>query len=480
VILGRLRDGKVTLTEVHRFANTPIRTPDGLHWNLPGLYSEILAGLRAVGSGSTGPIDSVGIDSWAVDYGLVDEAGRLLGMPYHYRDARTDGVAEAVTTVVSRSEQYERTGIAQLPFNTLYQLVAQREAGDPALSLASSLLLMPDLLTYWLTGRRVTEYTNASTTGALRVDGIWDGEMLERLGLPARIFLPPAQPGTEVGGLRNDVERETGCSGVRVVLPASHDTAAAVAAVPVTGAAGRHAYISSGTWSLLGLELTRPMLSEEARQAGFTNEGGAGGTVRTLRNIMGLWLLQECRRSWARSGTTWSYEELLARADALPSPGVVIDVDVPSFLHPPDMPAAIAAQIRQTGQVVPEDHGALTRVILEGLALEYRQTLESAERLAGVSVEVVHVVGGGSRNRFLCQLTADACERPVLAGPVEATALGNVLTQMLGREVRDIGEIHEVAARSSDPVRYEPRPTLDWAERAHRLEAMRPLTEVRA
>jgi len=475
VIAGTLDGGHVRLEELHRFANVPVRTPDGLHWDALRLYHETLVGLGVAGQRYGQDLAGIGVDAWAVDYGLLDAAGRLLGAPYHYRDARTDGVREAASRVVPAAAQYARTGIAQLPFNTLYQLVAQRRDGDHALEVSQSLLMMPDLLHYWLSGERATEYTNATSTGMLGVDGAWATDMLARLDMPVHMLLAPSQPGTILGPLRADVRAACGLGAVPVILPATHDTACAVAAVPSVpqGEDGTgHAYISSGTWSLLGLELAHPILTEEARLAGFTNEGGVGGTYRFLTNIMGLWLVQECRRAWARAGHDWDYEELTAGAAATPSPGVVIDMDDPAFLHPDDMPAAIAGHLRRMGQ----DPGAagdpirLVRAILEGLALAYRMALERAERLASVRVGTLHVVGGGARNAVLCQLTADACHRPVLAGPVEATALGNVLTQALGTgALRDRAEAHEVARRSTHAALYEPRAASDWDERAARL-----------
>ncbi len=480
VIAGTLDAGRVQLEDLHRFSNVPVHTPDGLHWDALRLYHEALVGLRGAGQRYGTDLAGIGVDAWAVDYGLLDAAGRLLGNPYHYRDARTDGVREAVARVVSSAEQYARTGIAQLPFNTLYQLVAQARDSDRALEVSHALLMMPDLLHYWLCGERATEYTNATSTGMLGVDEVWSHDLLARLDVPAHMLLSPSRPGTTLGPLRADVRAACGLGAVPVILPATHDTACAVVAVPAAApsrTSSGHAYISSGTWSLLGLELDRPILTEEARAAGFTNEGGVAGTYRFLTNIMGLWLVQECRRAWARAGHDRGYEELTAGAAATPSPGVVIDVDDPAFLHPDDMPAAIAGHLRRTGQ----DPGAagepipLVRAILEGLALAYRVALEQAERLAGVRVGAIHVVGGGARNSLLCQLAADACQRPVLAGPVEATALGNVLAQAVGAdEIRDLAEAHDVARRSTHAALYEPRAAGDWDERAARLQALRP------
>jgi rhamnulokinase len=476
VIVGTLAGGCVTLIPVHRFANAPVRTPDGLHWNVLGLFTEILRGLKAVVSTYGDAIAGVGVDSWGVDYGLLDGAGCLLGVPYCYRDARTDGVRETVARLVSPAEQYARTGIAQLPINTLYQLRAQRDAGDGTLDLAQSLLMIPDLFHYWLTGVQAAEYTIASTTGALAVSGAWASDLLARLNLPHDIFMPPTRPGLVLGELRRSVREETGLRATPVILPATHDTASAVVAVPAgAGESGTsHAYVSSGTWSLLGLELDHPIVGEEARLAGFTNEGGAAGTYRFLTNIMGLWLLQECRRSWARQGQEWTYEEITEWAALEPSSGAIIDVDDPAFLHPEDMPDAIARHLASTGQTPVSRPAALVRAILEGLALAYCAALMRAEQLAGARVDRVHVVGGGARNGLLCQLTADACQRPVVAGPIEATAMGNVLVQAMGvGQVRDLTEAHTIARASSDLIEYLPRESGDWDGRMGRLQEMR-------
>jgi rhamnulokinase len=456
VMAGRFSGERITLEEVHRFPNTPVRTPDGLHWDVLGLYREILEGLRrAKAQGGDAPA-GVGVDSWAVDYGLLDAGGRLLGLPYHYRDSRTDGVREQVAARIPPLEHYARTGIAPLPFNTIYQLSAQRRAGDRGLDLAGTLLLIPDLLHYWLCGAQATEETNASTTAALDLGGAWADDLLARLDLPSAIFPEVRRAGTVLDALRRDVQTDTGLGAVPVIAPATHDTASAVLAVPARGAS--HAYISSGTWSLLGLELPRPIATEQALRAGFTNERGVDGTFRFLRNIMGLWLVQECRRAWARAGHDWTYDVLSAQAAAIPSPGVRIDVDDPAFLHPDDMPAAIAAQLARSGQPTLEEPAALVRAILEGLAASYRATLEQAEQLAGTRVDTIHIVGGGARNALLCRLAADTCGRTVLAGPVEATALGNVLAQAMARgEVASVAEARDLVRASVELVSYEPR-----------------------
>ena len=483
VIAGTLAEGRVALEEVHRFANVPVRTPDGLHWDVLRLYREVLTGLSAVSARHGRAISGIGVDAWGVDFGLLDAAGRLLGNPYHYRDARTDGVREEIDHLVPAAEQYARTGIAQLPINTIYQLAAQARSGDRSLDLAEALLMIPDLLHYWLTGERAAEYTEATTTGALGIEGAWASDLLARLGVPTHMLLPPVQPGTTLGPLHPLARAECGLGTVPVILPATHDTASAVVATPAAtrskGAGGGtiHAYISSGTWSLLGIEVDIPILGDEARRAGFTNEGGLGGTRRFQKNIMGLWLVQECRRAWARDTRArvpgeWGYEELTARAAAIPSPGKVIDANDPAFLHPAEMPTEILAHLLRTNQGAIDDPIALVRAILEGLALAYRAGIEDLEHLSGRHIDVLHVLGGGARNGLLCQLAADACQRRVLAGPVEATALGNVLVQAIGSgELRDLQEARAVARASAQITVYEPRALGDWDERRERLRA---------
>ncbi len=476
VIVGALDGDHVALAEAHRFANVPVRTLDGLHWDALRIYSEVLRGLRAVARDNGSRLAGIGVDAWGVDYGLLDVGGRLIENPYHYRDARTDGVPEEAARIVPTAEQYARTGIAPLPINTLYQLMAHARRGDDSLGGAATLLMIPDLLHYWLTGERAAEYTNATTTGALGIEGTWATDLLARLGIPARPLLPPVRPGTTLGPLHPTVRADCGLAAVPVIAPTTHDTACAVVAVPVAprhDSAETHAYISSGTWSLLGLELDHPIVSEDARRARFTNEGGVAGTYRFLTNIMGLWLVQECRRGWARAGREWSYEILTARAAIVPSSEVVVDANEPAFLHPADMPTAIRAYLSRTGQRAVDDPIALVRAILEGLALAYRMAIDEAERLSGLRVETIHIIGGGARNGLLCQLTADACRRLVLAGPVEATALGNVLVQALGSgELGDLADARAVARASAHVTAYEPRAGGDWDERHERLRVL--------
>ncbi|OXS30620.1 rhamnulokinase [Streptomyces sp. XY006] len=447
VMVGRVGPDRLELTEAHRFPNRPVRVPEGLRWDVLALYAGVLEGLRAAGQ-----VDSVGIDSWAVDYGLLDADGALLGNPVHYRDARTEGVAEQVWASVPAPELYAATGVQYAPFNTLYRLAAARSTAQ--LGQAKRLLLMPDLLTFWLTGEQGTELTNASTTQLIDPrTRDWAYGVAERLGIDLGLFAPLRRPGDPAGMLRAEVLEETGLAGpVPVTAVGSHDTASAVAAVPATGE--RFAYICTGTWSLAGLELDAPVLTEESRAANFTNELGLDGTVRYLRNIMGLWLLQECVRAWGEPDLGALLLEA-SRAEALRS---VVDAGDPAFLAPGHMPERIAEACRASGQPVPQTPGEVTRCILDSLALAHRKAVEDAQWLAGHAVDVVHVVGGGTRNALLCQLTADACGLPVVAGPTEAAALGNVLVQARAHGlVGDLAGMRRLLGRTQPLTRYAPR-----------------------
>ena len=423
VIAGRVSRDGVELHEVSRFPNEPVRAGGTLHWDILRLYADVVSGLRAASTAF--PLASAGIDSWGCDYGLLDGDGALIGNPVHYRDRRTDGISVPVPP----GELYAVTGIQHLPFNTIFQVAAA--AGTSALSRARTLLLIPDLLAYWLTGQAGAEVTNASTTALLDVSSrTWAAGLMERTGIPPGLFPPLRQPGDAIGPVTDssgDDGELTGADGKALPLTAvgSHDTASAVVAVPADGP--NFAYISSGTWSLVGMELDRPVLSEASRTANFTNEAGVDGTVRYLRNVSGLWLLQECQRHWGPAAGP--IEPLLRAAAEVPPLSFVIDADDPAFLHPDDMPGRIAAWLRERGQPAPASPAEFTRCILDSLALAYRRALADAQQLSGRHADVVHVVGGGSRNDLLCQLTADATGLPVVAGPAEATALGNVLVQ---------------------------------------------------
>jgi rhamnulokinase len=441
VMLAQVSEDRLTLHEAHRFANRPVRVAGTLHWDILGLYREILDGLRGAGGA-----DSIGIDSWAVDYGLLDSSGALIGNPVHYRDGRTDGVMERIVAQVGADTLYAIGGLQFLPFNTVYQLLAS--VPPPR---ARTLLMIPDLLTYWLTGEIGAEVTNASTTGLCDVrTGEWAYPLIERLGLSRRFFAPLRRPGAAAGTLRAEVAAETGLpTSLPVTAVGSHDTASAVFAVPATG--DHFGYVSSGTWSLAGVELTAPVLTAESRRSGFTNEVGVDGTIRYLRNIMGLWLLQESLRTWRAED---SLPALLAAAADAPPFAALVDPGDQEFLAPGDMPARIAAHCERTGQRPPADRAATVRCILESLALGHRAAIREAARLSGRTVEVVHVVGGGARNALLCRLTADACGLPVVAGPVEATAIGNALVQ--ARAHGFTGDPRALVRRTQDLTVYHP------------------------
>jgi rhamnulokinase len=456
VMTARIGDGLLDLTEVRRFPNQPVRAGGTLHWDILSLYRNALEGLRAAG-----PLTSVGIDSWAVDYGLLDASGSLLGNPVHYRDGRTDEIMREVRAHLPDEVLYELTGLQFLPFNTVYQLVAAARNGG--LDRAETLLLIPDLLAYWLTGSAGAELTNASTTALFDVRSrTWSTALMERLAIPAGLFPALREPGTPAGTML----AETGLpTGLPVTAVASHDTASAVAAVPASG--DRFAYISCGTWSLVGVELPTPVLTAASRAANFTNEAGVDGTTRYLRNVMGLWLLQESLRAWGSP----SLPELLDAAAALPPFRALVNPDAAQFLPPGDMPARIAAYCRRTGQQEPAGEAATVRCILDSLALGHRAALRQAAALSGREPEVVHLVGGGSRNALLCQLTADACGLPVVAGPVEATALGNVLVQARAfGVVKDLAEMRGLVAATQRLRRYEPcGDDTAWAGAAERV-----------
>jgi rhamnulokinase len=440
VIAARVSGSGVEAQELSRFPNEPVRAGGTLYWDILRLHASVREGLAA--AAASHPLASVGIDSWGVDYGLLDASGALLGNPVHYRDGRTDGIVSPVPF----SELYAVTGIQHLAFNTVYQLVAA--SGTPALAAARTLLLIPDLLAYWLTGMAGAEVTNASTTALLDVTSRrWATELIKRAGIDPGLFPPLRQPGSVIGPIDD-------LAGVPLIAVGSHDTASAVAAVPASGP--DFAYISSGTWSLVGMELSAPVLSDASREANFTNEAGVDGTTRFLRNVTGLWLLRECLRDWGLPAA--ALDSLLNEAAAVPSLRYVIDADDPAFVAPEGMPARIVSWLSARGLPLPDSRAEVVRCVLDSLALAYRRALLDAQELSGRHADVVHVVGGGSRNRLLCQLTADACGLPVVAGPAEATALGNVLVQAraLGAAPASLDGMRAVAAATAGLRTYQP------------------------
>jgi rhamnulokinase len=470
VMLGVIRGrDRLELRELHRFPNVPVRVLGTLHWDILSLFQGVLDGIRVAAGAAE--VAGLGIDTWGVDYGLLDEEGALLGNPVHYRDGRTDGMPGQVLAKVPADELYAITGIQQLPFNTICQLAAA--AATPELAAARTLLMIPDLLSYWLTGEVGAEVTNASTTQLYDVRAqAWATSLMARVGIPPGIFPPLRRPGDTIGDLLPGIAAEAGFPGpVPVLAVGSHDTASAVAGVPAQGP--DFAYISCGTWSLVGMELPGPVLSEASCRANFTNETGIDGTIRYLRNVMGLWLLQESVRAWSSRGAEADLGTLLAAAAGAPALRAVVDPDGPEFLAPGDMPTRIAHACRRTGQDPPADPGATVRCILDSLALAHRRALAEAQELTGRHVDTVHIVGGGARNALLCQLTADACGLPVVAGPVEAAALGNVLVQAraLGAAPDDLGGMRRLLRGTQSLRRFEPSRagTREWDEAARRI-----------
>lgn len=454
-LLGQLKDRTIQVEEVHRFPNDPVHVGGRLHWDILRLFHELKQGLlRAKAAGAV--VDSLGIDSWAVDFGLLDHRGELMGNPYHYRDPHTDGVMEKLFESVPAHTIFAKTGIQFLSFNTIYQLAAIRGTRPYLLQEASRFLMIPDLLRYWLTGEMANEFTNATTTQLFNPSlGDWDPDLISWLNLPSHLFEGVINPGTEAGALRSSITEELGLSKAAVYSVAEHDTASAVVAVPALERS--FAYLSCGTWSLMGTEVERPVIHERARQLNFTNEGGAYGTYRLLKNIMGLWILQECQRTWQRQGLLYSYPELVMMTEAEPAFSCFINPDDPIFLPAGDMPQRIAAYARQTGQQVPQSPGAIARCILESLALQYRYVLQCTEELSNQRFSGLHMVGGGIHNERLCQWTASAIGKPVWAGPAEGSAIGNMAVQWIARgELSDVWEARALI-RESFPVKvYEP------------------------
>lgn len=461
VAVGRFDGERLSTTEVHRFPNVPVRTRDTINWDVLRLYRDVLDGLRSASS-EAGRIDSVSVDSWGVDFGLIDRNGRLLQNPVHYRDGRRAQAVESVLERIPARELYERTGIQLMPINTVFELAAMAAQPDAALAAADSLLLIPDLMHYWLCGARTSEFTNATTTQCFdpHASG-WATDLLERIGVPSRLFPEVVRPGTRLGVLSRAVADEATLQDAEVVAVATHDTGSAVAAVPF-GAAGS-VFISAGTWSLVGLEVQAPVITDAAFAANLTNEGGVDGTFRLLRNVTGLWLIHECRRAWALAGREYSFDELVALAKEAPSLRSFIEPNDPAFSDPGDIPARVRAFCAHTGQPEPSDPGAVVRCILESLALKHAQTIKSLALVAGVSPHEIHIVGGGARNELLCRWTASAAGLPVVAGPEEATLLGNLLVQAMSLgEITSLSEGREVVRASTAPVLYEPEEIAAW------------------
>ena len=461
-MLGILRDGRLELTEVQRFANEPVRVRDSFHWDSLRLWLEIKRALARVGAEYGPDIAGIGVDTWGVDFGLVDVRGSLLGMPYHYRDSRTDGILDKLLERIPAWELYQEVGDAEFGISTLCQLLAMREQGSPALEAAHRLLMTPDLFNFWLSGRQATEETIAGTTQFfdVRTRG-WHRELLARLDLPAGLLCELVPTGTVLGPLLPSLAKEVGLGRVPIVAPACHDTSSAFAATPTQETT--FTAISSGTWSIIGCELSQPLLSKEAMDSQYLNETAARGKILLARNSTGLWPLQECRREWRNSGHDWSYADLTAMAAEADPFIAILDPDAPEFAKPEAMTARIQSFCRRTGQAELPDPAAIVRALLEGLALRYRKSIRDLEMLTGRPTETIHILGGGSRNRLLCQFTAAATGCPVLSGPAEATAAGNVLLQALAcGSLSSLADVRAVVSRSFSNLACEPPAGPAW------------------
>ena len=454
IIAGWIENGHIVMEEVHRFGNRQVRLGDHIYWDFPALFEDMKTGLKAAGTKGY-KVKSIGVDTWGVDFGPIDRDGQLLGNPVCYRDGRTAGMQKEVFKKIDLKEHYGTTGIQVMEINTLAQLLSIK--GTAQLEAAEHLLFMPDLFSYFLTGKATNEYCIASTSELLDAKRReWSWETIEALGLPKRIFGDIVMPGTVRGELRKDIAEETGLKDVKVIAVGSHDTASAVAAVPAIEGDGPVAFLSSGTWSLLGIELPEPILTEEARQAEFTNEGGVGGRIRFLQNITGLWILQRLMAEWKERGEEQTFGELLPAA-AQASISSIIPVADAAFTNPPSMEKAISDYCRQSNQPVPQTKGEFVRCLFQSLAKKYKDAIEGVNGLLPESLKRLHIIGGGSQNGLLNQFTADALGIPVWAGPVEATAMGNILVQaMAAGEVADLAELREVVRRSVTPKVFEP------------------------
>lgn len=474
VLAGRFDGQRLAIDELHRFENRAVEAAGSLYWDLLQLWSHVRDGLRLAGTRFGEAIQSVGVDTWGVDFGLLGRGDVLLENPHSYRDPRSDGMMDRALATVGREQVFTQTGLQFMPINSLYQLMSLRAGGSPLLDVAESLLLMPDLFHWLLTGVKGNEFTNATTTQFFNPSQrTWATKLLEQLDLPTNLLGEVLEPGTSLGQLRPQVARDTGLTNVNVVLPGTHDTASAVLAVPTASAGAPQpdwCYISSGTWLLMGVELAQPVINDECLKLNFTNEGGVGQTVRLLKNITGLWLLQECRRVWQERGRDETWADITRQSAAAPPLTSLVDPDHAAFQSPGDMPLAIQDFCRRTEQRVPESVGEIARCAIESVAMKSRYVLAGLEKLVGHRLETIHIVGGGTQNQALCQATANACGRPVLAGPVEATAIGNVMMQAIASgAIGSIAEARDVVRRSFPLDRYEPRDTAAWNDAYQRF-----------
>jgi rhamnulokinase len=474
VIAGSWNGKKLALEELHRFPNCPVHLAGSLRWDALRLWGDIQTGLRAARKFGDSVV-SVGADTWGVDYVLLNRQGEMLGQPFHYRDARTNGIMDKAFRKMSRAEIFAESGLQFMQFNTLFQLIATRLNTPSLLDQADCMLMMPDFIHWALCDSRVVEYTNGSTTQCVHpLKRNWSLPLLKKFDLPNKVFPKIVPPGTTLGKLRPDVAERAGLRAINVVAPPTHDTASAVAGVPsASSGKANWAYLSSGTWSLMGIEVQKACLTPRALELNMTNEGGIDGTLRLLKNIMGLWLVQGCKRSFEAAGKKYDYAALAKLAAKAPPLRSLVNPDDPRFLNPPDMPKAIQSFCRETRQPVPSTEGALVRCAYESLALRYRQVLAGLEELGGSTIEVIHIVGGGSKNAALNQFTADACQRPVLAGPVEATAMGNLLVQVRSSgELSSLADMRTVVRNSWNLEQFNPGNSAPWEAAAQKFETL--------
>jgi len=471
VMLGSVSADKLVLEEIHRFGNGPIERDGSLRWDFERLFSEVKIGIGKAAKASGGKVAGIGIDSWGVDFGLLDADGRLIENPYHYRDSQTVGVKEKAFELIGKREIYENTGLQFLQFNSVYQLLAMRLNHSAALAKAKNLVFIADLFSYYLCGEIFAEYSLASTSQFMDMrTGQWSKEVLDGLSLPMGIMPKVIDPGTVVGRWTGEIADELGCGPIPVIAIGSHDTASAVAAVPAVGDTN-WAYLSSGTWSLMGVEVPKAIVNDKTFEYEFTNEGGVENTIRLLKNIMGLWPMQECRRQWQREGTDLSYAELAALAEEAKPFCSRIDVDYSGFLAPGDMPKRINDYLTGTGQEPIDDKGQMIRTILENLALKYRSIMQAVEDVAGHKIDLLHIVGGGIQNELLCRFTANALGKKVITGPVEATASGNILMQAKATgQIRTLAEAREILRSSFELKEYQPQQTAVWEEQYRSIE----------
>ncbi len=472
VIYATLEKNKFELHEIHRFSNQPTQLLNNLHWNIVSLYEEIKTGLTQCAKTFSAELDGIGIDTWGVDFGLVSENNELVGIPWAYRDARTNGILEKTFALMPREEIYRTTGIQFMQFNSAFQLLAMVQAKSPLLKATNKLLFMPDLLNFLFSGQKVTERSIASTSQLLNpMTGTWAKDIFVKLGLPLEIMPEILEPGTELGSLLPEIARETGLSKAPIIATAGHDTAAAVAAVPASG--DNWAYLSSGTWSLMGIESPKPIINDQTLRYNFTNEGGVAGTIRFLKNISGLWLVQTCQRDWAKAGKNYDFATLTQMASQAKPFVAILDPDNSLFLNPDNMPEAIQTYLKQTNQPQPQTEGETIRIILESLALKYRHILEQINELRGKPTQKLHIVGGGTKNELLNQFAANACGIPVVTGPVEATAIGNIMVQAVTRKVLpSIEAAREVIKNSVEMKYYTPQDSAQWEKRFNEFKQL--------